>query len=137
MSTLNELAKEFKLLKEDVAAMEDTLKEYKAALAEAESALADYMLENDNKSFEWGGAKFIVTVKPQYTVLAEAREALLSALKLFGIERSDVVTETIPAQKLNSLMRGVLEENDGELPEELDGIVKVFNKKSVSLRRGA
>jgi len=56
-------------------------------------------------------------------------------LKLHGIDRDEIITETIPAPKLNSIMKSIYAENGDELPEEFDGIVTTFTKQGVGVRK--
>lgn len=49
----------------------------------------------------------------------------------------DLVYETVNANSLSAFVKEQIEENGDVLPEWLDGLVNVFEKTSVSLRKAA
>ena len=136
MSQMNELAARLKSLKAGKEQLAEATKANNAAIEEVEQELYDLMSAEENDSFEYQGYKYSRSLRPCYSVSAESRETFISALKMFGYDREDIVTETIPAPKLNTVMKGVVEENGGTLPEGLDGIVSLYEKKTIGIRKG-
>ena len=139
MQTLNELATNLKALRDQKQSLQDELTEVKGEIEQVEQQLADAMIDEGNDSFSLNGYVFTLKVKDMFSSRVEFREELLDALKLHGYDRENIITETIPSQKLNSIMRDIYEDNDDELPEEFEGIVSVFSKRGITVhkKRGA
>ena len=70
-----------------------------------------------------------------FSTTVDKRSDLIEALKKHGIDREEIITETVPAPKLNSIMRSIYEQNGEELPEEFDGIVTIYTKQGVGVRK--
>lgn len=134
MSKMNELAGELKMLKSRKAELETMEKENSAKIDEVEKQLYSLMESEGNESFEYDGTKFSLNKKTIFSVPSDLRDAFLDVLKTYGFDREDIVTETIPAPKLNSVMKSITDENRG-MPEEFEGIVSLYDKKTVSVRK--
>ena len=133
--TMNELAARLKALRDRKDELKQAEKDNNAEIERTEQQLADLMIEEGNDSFSLNGYKFSLSYKDMFSSKVEFREQLIDALKMHGIDREEIVTETVPAQKLNSIMRNIYEENGEELPDEFVGIVTVFPKSGVSVRK--
>lgn len=135
MNDMNTLAARLKELRDTKKDLEQAEKDNNLEIERTELKLAELMIDDGNDSFGLNGYKFTLSCKNIFSSKAEYREQLIDALKMNGIDREEIITETIPAQKLNSIMKNIYEENDDSLPDEFDGIVTVFPKQGVSVRK--
>ena len=135
MNTMNELATRLKALRDKKEELAEATKQNNADIEATELELSNLMIEEGNDGFELNGYKFTLQYKDIFSSTVDKRPALIEALKLHGIDREEIVTETIPAPKLNSIMKSIYEENGEELPEEFDGIVTTYTKQGVGVRK--
>ena len=135
MNDMNTLAAKLKGLRDRKDELAQATKDNNAAIEAAEQELASLMIEEGNDNFSLNGYKFILSYKDIFSSKVEFREQLIDALKLHGIDREEIITETIPAMKLNSIMKNIYEENGEELPEEFADIVSVYSKQGVTVRK--
>lgn len=135
MEEMNELATRLKGLKDAKAQLAEATKKNNAEIERTERELSDLMIEEGNDGFELNGYKFTLQYKEMFSSTVDKRPRLIEALKLFGIDREEIVTETVNAQRFNTVMRSICEENNEELPDEFDGIVTVYPKQGVGVRK--
>lgn len=135
METMNELAARLKSLKDAKTELAEATKKNNAEIEAVELELSNLMIEEGNDGFELNGYKFTLQYKDMFSSTVDKRDDLIEALKMHGIDREEIITETVPAQKLNSIMRSIYESNGDELPEEFDGIVSIYTKQGVGVRK--
>lgn len=135
METMNELAARLKSLKDAKTELAEATKKNNAEIEAIELELSNLMIEEGNDGFELNGYKFTLQYKDMFSSTVDKRDDLIEALKMHGIDREEIITETVPAQKLNSIMRSIYESNGDELPEEFDGIVSIYTKQGVGVRK--
>lgn len=135
MNMMNELATKLKALRDKKEELAEATKQNNADIEATELELSNLMIEEGNDGFELNGYKFTLQYKDIFSSTVDKRPALIEALKLHGIDRDEIITETIPAPKLNSIMKSIYEENGEELPEEFEGIVTTFTKQGVGVRK--
>lgn len=135
METMNELAARLKSLKDAKTELAEATKKNNAEIEAVELELSNLMIEEGNDGFELNGYKFTLQYKDMFSSTVDKRDDLIEALKMHGIDREEIITETVPAQKLNSIMRSIYEGNGEELPEEFDGIVSIYTKQGVGVRK--
>lgn len=135
MNDINTMAAKLKELRDRKEELSQATKDNNAAIEETEQKLAAMMIEEGNDSISLNGYKFTLSYKDMFSSKVEYREQLIDALKLHGIDREEIITETIPTQKLNSIMRDIYEKNGETLPEEFAEIVSVYSKSGVTVRK--
>ena len=135
MNTMNELAAKLKALRDKKEELAEATKQNNADIEATELELSNLMIEEGNDGFELNGYKFTLQYKDIFSSTVDKRPALIEALKLHGVDREEIITETVPAPKLNSIMKSIYEENGEELPEEFEGIVTIFTKQGVGVRK--
>ena len=135
METMNELATRLKGLKDTKEQLAEAVKQNNAEIEKTEIELSNLMIEEGNDGFELNGYKFTLQYKDMFSTTVDKRSDLIEALKMHGIDREEIITETVPAPKLNSIMRSIYEQNGEELPEEFDGIVTIYTKQGVGVRK--
>ena len=102
---------------------------------ETDFRLSELMAETETQNFTRAGMMFCLTSKTRASAMAGRKEELFAALRGEGF--GDLVYETVNANSLSAFVKEQIEENGDVLPEWLDGLVKVFEKTSVSLRKAA
>lgn len=135
MNNMNELAAQLKALRDRKDELAQAVKDNNAEIERVELELSNMMIEEGNDSFSLNGFKFSLQYKDMFSSRVEFREQLIDALKFYGYDRADIITETIPAQKFNSIMKNIYEENDETLPEEFTDIVTMYTKQGVQVRK--
>ena len=127
------LSDRLKALKENKKELETTLKNVNEMIFEIESSLAELMTLNETQNFTRSGTMFSLTTSTKASAKAGKREELYTALKNAGY--GDLVVETVNPSSLSAFVKEQISENGEALPEWLDGLVNVFEKTSISLRK--
>lgn len=130
-----ELADTLRSLREEKSETELRLKEINAAIDEADYRLSELMAETETQNFTRAGMMFCLTSKTRASATAGRKEELFSALRSAGF--GDLVYETVNANSLSAFVKEQIAENGDALPAWLSGLVNVFEKTSVSLRKAS
>ena len=133
VSPLFDLSDRLKALKENKKELETTLKNVNEKILEVELSLAELMTLNETQNFTRSGTMFSLTTSTKASEKAGKREELYTALKNAGY--GDLVVETVNPSSLSAFVKEQISENGEALPEWLDGLVNVFEKTSISLRK--
>lgn len=91
------------------------------------------MALNETQNFTRSGTMFSLKTSTKASAKAGKREELYTALKNSGY--GDLVVETVNPSSLSAFVKEQISENGEALPEWLDGLVNVFEKTSISLRK--
>lgn len=129
------LADRLRALRDEKAEAEQRLKELNAAIDEAEYRLSEMMAESETQNFTRQGMMFCLTTKTRTSAMAGRKEELFEALR--GEGYGDLVYETVNANSLSAFVKEQMAENGDALPGWLDGLVNVFEKTGVSLRKAS
>jgi hypothetical protein len=127
------LSDQLKALRDEKDILEDTLKDLKVRIDKTEYELSERMAQEEMPSFTRAGTTFYLSTKSYASAVAENKAELHAALKENGY--AELVYETVNANSLSSFVRELREENDDVLPEWLDGLVNVYDKTTVGLRK--
>jgi hypothetical protein len=130
MLKLSERLVELRTERDDTEAM---LSDIKADIEKTEYALVTAMTENEMQNFTHSGSQFVLTTKTRASSVPGEKEGLYSALRENGY--GDIITETINANTLSSTVKGLIEENGDALPDWLGGLVNVFEKTGVTVKK--
>ncbi|MDR0531133.1 MAG: hypothetical protein LBG83_03595 [Oscillospiraceae bacterium] len=130
-----ELADELKALRDLKADLEAQLKDTNAKIDDTDYRLSEVMAEDEVQNFTRAGVMFCLTTKTRASASAGLKDDLFVALRENGL--GDIITETVNANTLSSTVKGLIEENGDALPTWLDGLVNVFDKTTVSVRKAA
>ncbi len=130
-----EMADRLRGLRDEKAETEKRLKEINGKIDETDFRLSELMAETETQNFTRAGMMFCLTSKTRASAMAGRKEELFAALRGEGF--GDLVYETVNANSLSAFVKEQIEENGDVLPEWLDGLVNVFEKTSVSLRKAA
>ena len=130
-----ELADELKRLRDLKADLEEQVKDVTAQIDETDYRLSELMAETETQNFTRAGTMFCLTTKTRASAMADCKEELYAALRAQGY--GDLVYETVNANSLSSFVKERIEENGDALPAWLTGLVNVFDKTTVGVRKAA
>ena len=132
-SPLFELADRLKSLKEDKKQKELELRNINDMIFEVDAALSELMILKETQNFTRSGTMFCLTTSTKASAVSGFKDELYSKLREKGY--GDLIHETINANSLSSFVKEQINENDNVLPSWLDGLVNVFEKNTVGVRK--
>lgn len=128
-----ELAEELKRLRGLKTDTEKALKDINEKIDETDYQLSELMAQTETQNFTRNGTMFYLTCKTRASAVAGCKDELFTALKKSGY--GDLVQETVNANSLSSFVKEQIENNDDALPDWLSGLVNVFEKTSVGVKK--
>jgi len=129
------LADQLRELKETKKYAEQELKEITAEIERIDAALAELMVTSETQNFTRNGTMFCLTNTIRASAAAGRKEELFTVLRSAGF--GDLVYETVNANSLSAFVKEQTAENEDVLPDWLDGLVNVFEKTTVGVRKAA
>ena len=129
------LADRLMALRDEKADAEQRVKDLNDAIDEIDFKLATMMAESETQNFTHAGVMFSLTTKTRASATADRKEDLFLALREEGF--GDLVYETVNANSLSAFVKEQIVENNDVLPGWLDGLVNVFEKTTVGVRKAA
>ncbi len=130
-----ELADRLKALRDMKKEGEQYLVKVNEELTEVDALLAQLMTETETQNFTRSGTMFCLTSTTRASAAADRKDDLFKALRSQG--HGSLVYETVNANSLSAFVKEQLAENDDKLPAWLDGLVNVFEKTTVGVRKAA
>ena len=128
-----DLADKLKQLRDSKDDLEAQVKDINAKIEETDYRLTELMAESETQNFTRAGTMFCLTTKTRASASAGVKDELYEALRKHGY--GDLVYETVNANSLSSFVKERIEENGESLPDWLIGLVNVFEKTTVSVRK--
>ena len=128
-----ELADRLKALRDEKKDAEQRVKELNAALDETDAALAQLMTDTETQNFTRSGTMFCLTNTTRASATADRKDELFEALRAEGY--GGLVYETVNANSLSAFVKEQIEANMDVLPAWLDGLIGVFDKTTVGVRK--
>lgn len=99
----------------------------------ARRELADLMIDQEIDKVSSLGYTYSLSEKVAFSKKGGADEALFEVLREDGL--GDIIKQTVNARTLQAVLREMTEKNDGELPEQYDGLVSVYRYMDVGRRK--
>ena len=130
-----ELADRLKSLRDQKTDTEALLKEINDQIDETDYRLSELMAESETQNFTRSGTMFCLTTKTRASAVAGSKEELYTALRQQGF--GELVYETVNANSLSSFVKEQIEENGDALPDWLIGLVNVYDKTTVGVRKAS
>lgn len=130
-----ELADKLKALRDRKQELENDLKQVNADIDSTDWHLANLMAETETQNFTRAGTMFCLTSIVRASATPDRKEDLYDALRAEGF--GSLVYETVNANSLSAFVKEQMAENGDALPDWLDGLVKVFEKTTVGVRKAA
>lgn len=128
-----EWADRLKELRDRKDELEAEVKQVNADIDNADWHLSNLMVDSETQNFTRAGTMFCLTTKTRANAAAGRREELFEALRSEGY--GNMITETVNANTLSSFVKEQTAENGDVLPEWLEGLVTVFEKTTVGVRK--
>lgn len=128
-----ELADKLLELREEKDRLKELTKQNNEEIDRVEQELAEEMRVNEIDNFKRAGRTFYPIVKTWASPQRGRREAVYEWMKENGY--GDLVTETVHAQRFNSLVNEMIED-DGSIPDDLERLINVTERVSIGVRKG-
>lgn len=128
-----ELADKLLELREEKDRLKELTKQNNEEIDRVEQELAEEMRVNEIDNFKRAGKTFYPIVKTWASPQRGRREAVYEWMKENGY--GDLVTETVHAQRFNSMINEMIED-DGTVPEDLETLINVTERVSIGVRKG-
>ena len=129
------LADELRELRETKKRLEDEIKAVGLEIDRVDADLAQHMADAETQNFTRNGTMFCLTSTTRASATAGRKDELFEALREAGY--GDLVYETVNANSLSAFVKEQTTENGDNLPQWLDGLVTVFEKTTVGVRKAA
>jgi len=110
---------------------EQHLKDAKAVCDELEAQLIEAMTNDELASFKRNGVTISLVNTTHIGAEPERKDELWAAMKDQGFDN----LFTINAQTLSAEVKRMVEENEGTLPNWLDGLIKQYDKAGIRVRK--
>lgn len=110
---------------------EDALKMASKACEELEIQLIQGMTDKELNNFNRNGVQFTLATREFLSSVPEKRDELYAKLKENGYEH----LFTINANTLSGTVRSLINDNEQQLPEWLDGLIQSYEKQSIRVKR--
>lgn len=110
---------------------EEALKAISTSLDELEIELIQKMTDLEIASFKRNGVLFSVVSREYQSANPETKEELYKKFKERGYEN----LFTINANTLGGFVREMKKDNEGILPEWLDGLINEYEKQTIRLKK--
>ena len=129
------LADELRELKKTKKCLEEELKAVGVEIDRVDADLARRMVDTETQNFTRNGTMFFLTNTTRASAVAERKDELFEALREAGYDA--LIYETVNANSLSAFVKEQTAENGDALPQWLDGLVTVFEKTTVGVRKAA
>lgn len=134
MADIFSLIDEYKELLDEKDRLKDATTENNKALEAKRNELAKAMIDAESPKVSRGGFLYSLQDKTKYNKIGGCDEdAFYDTLEEHGL--GDIIKRTVNAQTLNGAMAGLVEENDGELPEDFEDFIKPYQYYDVAKRK--
>lgn len=128
-----ELADKLLELREEKDRLKELTKQNNEEIDRVEQELAEEMRVNEIDNFKRSGRTFYPIVKTWASPQRGRREAVYEWMKENGY--GDLVTETVHAQRFNSMINEMIED-DGTIPDDLENLINVTERVTIGVRKG-
>lgn len=134
MADIFSLIDEYKGLLDEKDRLKEATTDNNKALEAKRKDLAQAMIDNESPKVSRGGFLYSLQDKTKYNKAGDCDEdAFFETLEEHGL--GDLIKRTVNAQTLNGAMAGLVEENDGELPEDFEDFIKPYQYYDVAKRK--
>ena len=127
-----ELAEFLKELRDKKHDLEEQVKGVNGEIESIQAELIQDLIDNESTGFNFKGYNYSLVVKEYPAAEPERKDELYAVMKSQGFE--DLFT--INSNTLSATVKDLKENNDGQLPEWLTGLIKVGEKATIQIRKG-
>lgn len=134
MADIFSLIDEYKELLDEKDRLKDATTENNKTLEAKRKELAQAMIDAESPKISRGGFLYSLQDKTKYNKIGGCdEEAFFSTLEEHGL--GDIIKRTVNTQTLNGAMANLVDENDGELPEDFEDFIKSYQYYDVAKRK--
>ena len=137
---LTEMLGPYEELLDKKDALDKETKDNNAAIDKLKAEIAEMMIDEDIPSQGYGDYVYSLQDKVKYSKRGDA-QLMEKGLDFFEVLREqglgDLIKETVNPRSLQSAMKEIADENDGELPPELDEVVSSYEMTDIARRKSA
>lgn len=130
-----DLADELEELTENKKELEGKVKELNKEIERVQEQLVQEMVDHEVQNFTRQGKMFYLQTATYVSGISGEQENLMQVLKDQGFD--DIVKETVHPQTLKGFVKEQIDEEGGELPDWLQGLVNVYEKEQVRMRKSS
>lgn len=134
MSEIFKIADQLKYLRDWKKELDGERKSVNSEIEILQNNLSKLMIDEEMQSFNRAGIMFYLNTKLYASAILNRKDSLFKTLKEEGY--GDLVYETVNANSLAAFIREQVEENQDELPVWLNGLVNVYEKINVGMKKG-
>lgn len=128
------LIDEYKELLDEKDRLKDATTKNNKILEEKRKELAQAMIDAESPKISRGGFLYSLQDKTKYNKIGGCdKNGFFETLEEHGL--GDIIKRTVSAQTLNGAMAGLVEENDGKLPEDFEEFIKPYQYYDVGKRK--
>lgn len=129
--TILEIADKYLEKREKKSELETQIKDVNKELESLEQELIGLMTDNEIDSFKRNGILYSVVTREFQSANPERKEELYLQMKQKGFEH----LFTINTNTLAATVKELIAENDGKLPDWLDGLINQTEKQSIRIKK--
>lgn len=137
---LTEMLGQYEELLDKKDALDKETKDNNAAIDKLKAEIAEMMIDEDIPSQGYGDYVYSLQDKVKYSKRGDA-QLMEKGLDFFEVLREqglgDLIKETVNPRSLQSAMKEIADENDGELPPEIDEVVSSYEMTDIARRKSA
>lgn len=135
---LTEMLGQYEELLNKKDALDKETEDNNAAINKLKAEIAEMMIDEDIPSQGYGDYVYSLQDKVKYSKRGDA-QLMEKGLDFFEVLREqglgDLIKETVNPRSLQSAMKEIADENDGELPPELDEVVSSYEMTDIARRK--
>lgn len=129
--TILEIADKYLEKREKKSELETQIKDVNKELESLEQELIGLMADNEIDSFKRNGILYSVVTREFQSANPERKEELYLQMKQKGFEH----LFTINTNTLSATVKELIAENDGKLPDWLEGLINQTEKQSIRIKK--
>lgn len=129
--TILEIADKYLEKREKKSELETQIKDVNKELESLEQELIGLMTDNEIDSFRRNGILYSVVTREFQSANPERKEELYLQMKQKGFEH----LFTINTNTLSATVKELIAENDGKLPDWLEGLINQTEKQSIRIKK--
>lgn len=129
--TILEIADKYLEKREKKSELETQIKDVNKELESLEQELIGLMTDNEIDSFKRNGILYSVVTREFQSANPERKEELYLQMKKKGFEH----LFTINTNTLSATVKELIAENDGKLPDWLDGLINQTEKQTIRIKK--
>ena len=129
--TILEIADKYLEKREKKSELETQIKDVNKELESLEKELIGLMTDNEIDSFKRNGILYSVVTREFQSANPERKEELYLQMKQKGFEH----LFTINTNTLSATVKELIAENDGKLPDWLEGLINQTEKQSIRIKK--